>query len=63
MFETTIRYLGALLSSYELGGQKDHTLVEKARQVADKMSVAWVGVGSFDPLRITSDIDNPFRIM
>ena len=41
VFETTIRYLGGLLSAYELSGQKYPILVEKAKQVADKMSLAW----------------------
>lgn len=44
MFETTIRYLAGSLSAYELTGKKFPVLVEKAKQVADKMSVAWVGV-------------------
>ncbi|KDQ13363.1 glycoside hydrolase family 47 protein [Botryobasidium botryosum FD-172 SS1] len=43
VFETTIRYLGGTLSAYELGGKKDAILIEKAKQVADKMAVAWVG--------------------
>ncbi|KAJ7672429.1 glycoside hydrolase family 47 protein [Mycena polygramma] len=43
LFETTIRYVGGLLSSYELSGQKFPILVEKAKEVADKMAFAWVG--------------------
>ncbi|THG96636.1 hypothetical protein EW026_g5234 [Hermanssonia centrifuga] len=43
VFETSIRYLAAALSAYELSGQKHPILVTKAKQVADKMSVAWVG--------------------
>ncbi|KAI0346608.1 glycoside hydrolase family 47 protein [Trametopsis cervina] len=43
VFETTIRYLGASLSAYELSGKKYPSLIAKAKQVADKMSVAWVG--------------------
>ncbi|EEB92536.1 hypothetical protein MPER_08939 [Moniliophthora perniciosa FA553] len=41
VFETTIRYLGGLLSAYELSGQKHPVLVEKAKEVADKMLFAW----------------------
>ncbi|KAF9259730.1 glycoside hydrolase family 47 protein [Marasmius fiardii PR-910] len=41
VFETTIRYLGGLLSAYELSGQKHQVLVDKAKQVADKMAFAW----------------------
>lgn len=44
MFETTIRYLAGSLSAFELSGKKFPILVEKAKEVADKMSVAWVGV-------------------
>ncbi|KAK0489042.1 glycoside hydrolase family 47 protein [Armillaria novae-zelandiae] len=43
VFETTIRYLGGLLSVYELRGGKDEVLLEKAMEVADKMVHAWVG--------------------
>ncbi|EJD51252.1 seven-hairpin glycosidase [Auricularia subglabra TFB-10046 SS5] len=43
VFETTIRYLGGLLSAYELGGKTEPALLQKAREVADKMAYAWVG--------------------
>ena len=43
VFETTIRYVGGLLSAYELGGKKEHALIDRAQEVADKMTVAWVG--------------------
>ncbi|KAJ8517937.1 hypothetical protein ONZ45_g4936 [Pleurotus djamor] len=43
VFETTIRYLGGLLSAFELSGQQHPILVEKAKEVADKMAFAWVG--------------------
>ncbi|KAL0576034.1 hypothetical protein V5O48_005941 [Marasmius crinis-equi] len=41
VFETTIRYLGGLLSAYELSEKKHPVLLEKAKQVADKMAFAW----------------------
>lgn len=41
IFETTIRYLGGLLSAYELSNQQHPVLVQKAKQVADKMTAAW----------------------
>jgi len=44
VFETTIRYLGGLLSAFELSGQQFPILLEKAKEVADKMAFAWVGV-------------------
>ncbi|KAF8889714.1 glycoside hydrolase family 47 protein, partial [Infundibulicybe gibba] len=40
---TTIRYVGGLLSAYELSGKQHQILVTKAKQVADKMAFAWVG--------------------
>ncbi|TFK34475.1 glycoside hydrolase family 47 protein [Crucibulum laeve] len=43
VFETTIRYLGGLLSAYELSNQKFPILLQKAKEVADKMAFAWVG--------------------
>ncbi|KIM46842.1 glycoside hydrolase family 47 protein [Hebeloma cylindrosporum] len=43
VFETTIRYLGGLLSAFELSDQKFPVLLEKAKEVADKMAFAWVG--------------------
>lgn len=45
VFETTIRYLGGLLSAYELSDCKYSALLAKAKEVADTMSLAWVGVG------------------
>jgi mannosyl-oligosaccharide alpha-1,2-mannosidase len=53
VFETTIRYLGGLLSAYELNGKVDDILLTKAKEVADKMSHAWVGVSE---LRSTPDL-------
>ncbi|KAJ7359226.1 glycoside hydrolase family 47 protein [Mycena albidolilacea] len=43
IFETTIRYLGGFLSSYELSDYKHPILLEKAKEVADKMAYGWVG--------------------
>ncbi|KAF8609807.1 glycoside hydrolase family 47 protein [Ceratobasidium sp. AG-I] len=43
VFETTIRYVGGMLSAYELGGKKDERLVQKAQKLADKLTCGWVG--------------------
>ncbi|KAH7096529.1 seven-hairpin glycosidase [Auriculariales sp. MPI-PUGE-AT-0066] len=43
VFETTIRYLGGLLSAYELTGKTDTVLLDKAKQLGDKLAFAWVG--------------------
>ncbi|KAG6844317.1 hypothetical protein H0H87_007846 [Tephrocybe sp. NHM501043] len=43
IFETTIRYLGGMLSAYELSNGSHPKLLEKATQLADKMTYAWVG--------------------
>lgn len=49
VFETTIRYVAGFLSAYELSGQQYPILVEKAKEVADKMAYAWVGVSVNSP--------------
>ncbi|KAG6811842.1 hypothetical protein H0H92_005574 [Tricholoma furcatifolium] len=43
VFETTIRYVGGLLSAYELSGKQYPILVQKAQEVADKLAFAWDG--------------------
>ncbi|KAK7038564.1 alpha-1,2-mannosidase [Favolaschia claudopus] len=43
VFDTTIRFLGPLLSSYELSNFKHPVLLAKAKQSADKLVHAWVG--------------------
>ncbi|KAL1742558.1 glycoside hydrolase family 47 protein [Schizophyllum fasciatum] len=42
IFESSIRYVAGLLSSYQLSGEKDDVLVEKAKQLADKLVLGWV---------------------
>ncbi|KAF5341440.1 hypothetical protein D9758_014743 [Tetrapyrgos nigripes] len=41
IFETTIRYLGGLIASYELSGKQHQILIDKAKQLTDKMAFAW----------------------
>lgn len=41
VFESTIRYLGGLLSAYELTGKKFPALVDRARDIGDKMAFAF----------------------
>ena len=41
VFESTIRYLGAMLSAYELSGEKYPALIKQAETLADKLSAAW----------------------
>ncbi|OBZ67537.1 Mannosyl-oligosaccharide alpha-1,2-mannosidase 1B [Grifola frondosa] len=43
VFETTIRYIGGMLSAYELSGNKYPALLSQAKILANKLSVAWVG--------------------
>ena len=52
VFETTIRYIGGFLSAYELSGEKFPILVEKAKEVADKMAFAWVNVSEKDAILV-----------
>ncbi|KAF8348776.1 glycoside hydrolase family 47 protein [Amanita rubescens] len=41
VFETTIRWVGGLLSAYELTGYQYPILLEKAQQIGDKLVYAW----------------------
>lgn len=41
LFETTIRYLGGLLSAYDLSGDRYPTLLEKAIELGDMLYVAF----------------------
>jgi len=44
VFESTIRYVGGLISAYELTGKTDFVLIQKAQQLADKLVFAFTGV-------------------
>ncbi|KAI0366836.1 seven-hairpin glycosidase [Pilatotrama ljubarskyi] len=50
IFETTIRYLGGMLSAYELSGQKYPALIKQAEVLGTKMSAAFVNVVPFGQL-------------
>ncbi|KAI0296398.1 glycoside hydrolase family 47 protein [Russula brevipes] len=41
IFESTIRYVGGLISAYELSGKKHDFLIKKAKQLADRLSLGW----------------------
>ncbi|KAI0044946.1 glycoside hydrolase family 47 protein, partial [Auriscalpium vulgare] len=41
IFESTIRYVGGLISAYELSGKKFPFLVDKAKELADRLSLGW----------------------
>ncbi|CAE6430564.1 unnamed protein product [Rhizoctonia solani] len=58
LFETTIRYLGGLISAYELGGKKDRALIDRAQDVGNKLSHGWQGNNDFpyNNLNFTSDV-------
>jgi len=43
VFESTIRYVGGLLSAYEMSNPKVPVLLEKATQLTDQLVSAWVG--------------------
>jgi mannosyl-oligosaccharide alpha-1,2-mannosidase len=47
IFESTIRYVGGLISAYELSGKQHFFLIEKAKQLADRLSLAWSHVSVF----------------
>ncbi|KAJ7843931.1 seven-hairpin glycosidase [Mycena leptocephala] len=43
VFESTIRYVGGMVASYELSGYQHPILITKAKELADKLAYAWVG--------------------
>ena len=48
VFETTIRYLGGLISAYELSEKQHHFLIKQAQKLADRLSIAWSRVSEFN---------------
>jgi mannosyl-oligosaccharide alpha-1,2-mannosidase len=43
LFESTIRYVGGLLSAYELNDNQPQVLVDKAQQLVDKLVIGFEG--------------------
>lgn len=41
VFESSIRYVGGLLSAFELNGNQPQILVQKAQQLADKLAIGF----------------------
>ncbi|KAE9401839.1 glycoside hydrolase family 47 protein [Gymnopus androsaceus JB14] len=66
LFETTIRYVGGMLSAYELTGKQHEILVTQTKALVDKMAFAWAlpnqtipfGVIFFNNNSIVNDITN-----
>jgi len=50
VLESTIRYLGGLISAYELSGEQHFFLIQKAQQLADRLSIGWSQVSEFNIL-------------
>ncbi len=50
IFESTIRYVGGLISAYELSGKQHFFLIENAKQLADRLSLGWSHVSVFNAL-------------
>ncbi len=48
IFESTIGYLGGLISAYELSGKQYFFLIQKAQQLADRLSLGWSQVSVFE---------------
>lgn len=46
MFETTIRYLASMLSTYEMTGKTNKALLKQAVALGDKLAYGWVGNNS-----------------
>jgi mannosyl-oligosaccharide alpha-1,2-mannosidase len=47
VFESTIRHIGGLISAYELSEKQHLFLLQKAQQLADRLSIAWSLVSEF----------------
>ncbi|KAI0301659.1 glycoside hydrolase family 47 protein [Multifurca ochricompacta] len=61
VFESTIRYIGGLLSAYELSGQRYLFLVDRAKQLADKLSVAWTRGGAIPYGYVNFNTSSPVK--
>lgn len=59
LFESTIRYVGGLISAYELGGKKEHALIDRARELGDKLTHGWVGANELPFNNINFNTDLP----
>ncbi|KAF8512523.1 glycoside hydrolase family 47 protein [Hysterangium stoloniferum] len=59
IFESTIRYVGGLLSAYQLNGNKPQILVQKAQQLADKLSLGFAGTSPIPFGFVDFSIDKP----
>lgn len=61
LFETTIRYLGGMLSAYELSGKTNKALIKQAVVLGDKLAFAWVGNNSlpYNTLDFSTDVPSP----
>jgi mannosyl-oligosaccharide alpha-1,2-mannosidase len=57
LFETNIRFLGGLLSLYELTGKTEQALVAQAKVIGDHLLTAWQGDNDI-PYNILLDWDN-----
>ena len=55
VFESTIRYVGGMLSAYELNGDKPQILVDKAKQLTDKLALAFVNVIPYGHVDFSTD--------
>ncbi|KAH9818688.1 family 47 glycoside hydrolase [Melampsora americana] len=58
VFETTIRYVGGILSAYELSGANNQALLDQARVLTDKLIYAWPDENQKLPYSVLSFKDN-----
>ena len=58
VFESTIRYVGGMLSAYELTDKKYPVLVKQAATLADKLSAAWSLVRPLFTRHIDTEADS-----
>lgn len=61
VFESTIRYVAGLLSAYELNGNQPQVLVDKAKQLADKLILAFDGSSPIPYGFVDFSTNNPVK--
>lgn len=51
--------MGGLISAYELGGKKDQALIDRARELGNKLSHGWVGQNDLPYNTLDFSTDKP----
>lgn len=60
-FESVIRYVGGMLSAYELNGGKDDVLLQQTRILTEKLICAWEGKNDLPYVVVDFETYTPLR--